>query len=857
MAMGTPQWWCEELALLGIVWRDGYFYLAEEMKNIDNVFGRAKAAVAYLVQLKKPTDSRWLTMHHCGQRGTAMKYVGLFSVAKEALESGRATQHYLGGIKYFTDNVVLFNAINAWGSGPAVAALNFMLEDDRLIGNLAVMIELLEYELDFLFYLPAGVWEEANRAVGIADIDTCLFRSYCCHAALCGVSFGDFYVVRKARSDPLGFGVGSEETMLDNLRQLGKSNSVVHDNTTWKLRTLMRKGCEDRAMDICRLMKDIRCTSTITEQAHREETEVHQVRSELEETSLSNRSFAKLVKKAIVVDDKKAAVIRQAERRKAILRHKRPNRYGGKQELFARACAREDARAGSSSAVTRNTRQEIMQCHSAAWNFLDDGQKRELTTAATIKRNAKAVDIKDDIEHFEASIKLSEARAQEDQWRRGDIMAVRNSKLSNEAKERLRRMMDGPSLQTEGQVVAKRREIVESQARASGVSIHELTSIAFPAPPAPLPFCPEWLAQLCRRREHMDLTAVKFTPPWICASTLTTLWMWAKRQPIQASMMRLESIEMPVDCTDEAMGHPIEDEGYRHWYLIDYQSHIHSPDLDVDNTWHVAVLPFIRFPREQYVASRADWQPLEDFVRQNKVNVKEDSAPRATQRRVARPPPTDLPVDQFPWLRALVEAKGAGRGSRHVPPERGRGRGRSSGRGSGHTDDPPPDEPPPDDPPPDDHDPDLAYHHLLDARQRWKKEIGFEAPMFEVVPDGGGWTKLHKGVDVNAYRGFPSHDGHKTAGFAWLKHVGLPTQCGNEIGYYEDDDAGKLARVWVIRMQYLYDIAHSANPPREWTADILGGCRFPPDLQAWMDGPRSARTQTRLRYIMGLTPKRV
>ena len=510
LALGLEQWWAEELARLGLCWCDGWLRVDEALAGEENLFGGITQALLFLLKFKKPTDSRWLTMSFCGKTFIAMQYAGILDMAMDCLKSGLGSEYYLGGVKQLDDRIIAFTAVNALGTGPAVAVTNCLLDDDRLLRNWDAVWEVEDFEMDYLFSLSDEFWQEVTAAMSLTDVDYILVRSWCCAAALTGASFGDFSCWQVLRSEPFCYGLGSSAEIDAKLQRLAASTHAAPDSATAKMRLLLQRDEFGAVKDGAMLMKDIRCSALSTEQAHSTEADVHKVRPGLEQRSLQDRAFAKLVKPFLVEEKTNRPLVRQAKKRLATLRRKRPNRFGGKQRLFQRAFTAEAMAAVGMSNVDQEIKQGLMAHHSAAFHMLDATKRAEMEDEARALRRVKAADIQDTIDHYTAALRLAEDRDRQEERERAEMMAVRNARLAPEAVVRLQAMLKGELWRSEAQVERRRQEVLQRHFPASAPLLADMSSVhTWGEARPPLPDCPSWLAQLCRRRDHMDLVAVR------------------------------------------------------------------------------------------------------------------------------------------------------------------------------------------------------------------------------------------------------------------------------------------------------------------------------------------------------------
>ena len=335
--------------------------------------------------------------------------------------------------------------------------------------------------------------------------------------------------------------------------------------------------------------------------------------------------------------------------------------------------------------------------------------------------------------------------------------------------------------------------------------------------------------------------------------TVVGLWLWGKKSPFMASLIRLHPVDEVIDCTDAGLVAPLEGPQYRYWFQFDPREHMHSEALDFGNDWDISVLPYMRFPYERFVASLADWCPLDEWCLQCPVATAthKEKGPKR-ERSGPAPQPNQLPVEEFPWLHDLtssqpivekrrVPRENADRESEdgEQPAQNSDGPAQPGGNGTGAEED-------------HEHDPDDSHMNLLAFRASWEATVGRDAEDFFVEALGGPWTRKHKGVDVDAYSGLPVEGKEGPAG-EWLRSVCLPGQCSNYFSMYDEHGAGMLARVWVIKMQHCYDLA-LAGPPAEWTHQLANDCNWPPEISSWMSNDNGPRVQRRLRYIMNLLP---
>ena len=349
--------------------------------------------------------------------------------------------------------------------------------------------------------------------------------------------------------------------------------------------------------------------------------------------------------------------------------------------------------------------------------------------------------------------------------------------------------------------------------------------------------CPGWVAMLCRRREALHLSALRLRRRE-SSDFIYLLFCWAYTGTLELSSYKLEYC--PLDCTS-VFWDDLPDDFFLHSFTIDTRSHVHSQfvsDLATIQEGDVDILHFCRHLGEYRLGSNALWIPLQEFVAQNAVSGK-DAAPKSRARPRIAVASTDLPVEQFPWLQQFVSAPAESKpaSSRPAPSESSRPAPSASDRPAASSEEP--------EARPKPLDPDALFTRLFELRETWKEQQR-DAAQFFVAPRS--WA--------DSLCGWPLGNSEGEVG-QWLRAMHLPGQCGNSMKQYGGDrHAGNLCRLWVWRMQHLWDKAHGLVPVVHFTSTVWNDFELPDDLVSWIAEARSQpKLSKRIDYIMNLLPR--
>ena len=183
-------------------------------------------------------ETRWLTVGKSLRGLVGSLSVGLYELAKLALDLKGSIDTKLHGIKKITDSIKWYAAVGCITTFVPEAFAAVVAEDDRVCRRLPELEQAVQEELDFVFGISDFVWRRlalvAKSALWATELKTA-----CCHAAHVTVAFLAHRVFSTVRSLPWSLCLDDIDA---NLTALVADKETVTDPTSIKIIRLLELG---------------------------------------------------------------------------------------------------------------------------------------------------------------------------------------------------------------------------------------------------------------------------------------------------------------------------------------------------------------------------------------------------------------------------------------------------------------------------------------------------------------------------------------------------------------------------------------------------------------------------------------
>ena len=154
--LGVDASWLDELATLNLRWHDGWLLCAVGVQDRASLLEDVLAAVIFVLQFVKATESRWVTIGKASRALTGAIVLGLDHLVQAARQKPRHSNYYLAGYDRLTPQLRHLVAIAAMASHVPDGILHELLEDDRLAQRSTHLEDSLVTDLHTLMLLPSS-----------------------------------------------------------------------------------------------------------------------------------------------------------------------------------------------------------------------------------------------------------------------------------------------------------------------------------------------------------------------------------------------------------------------------------------------------------------------------------------------------------------------------------------------------------------------------------------------------------------------------------------------------------------------------------------------------------------------------
>ena len=137
----------QELADTGLLCQGGRLCVRGSLQGEDGLRQRLRLLYLKVMQFRKFTESRWITIGVCSRRLVASMLIGLSGLADRIRDDPAASGWYIHGFwDYVTPDVLRYAIVASLASRPVDAALGEMLSDDRCAGRYGELCEEMQVE---------------------------------------------------------------------------------------------------------------------------------------------------------------------------------------------------------------------------------------------------------------------------------------------------------------------------------------------------------------------------------------------------------------------------------------------------------------------------------------------------------------------------------------------------------------------------------------------------------------------------------------------------------------------------------------------------------------------------------------
>jgi len=386
----------QELADTGLLWQGGRLCVRGSLQGDDGLRQRLRLLYLKVMQFRKFTESRWITIGVCSRRLVASMLIGLSGLADRIRDDPAASGWYIHGFwDYVTPDVLRYAIVASLASRPVDAALGEMLSDDRCAGRYGELCEEMQVEWDWLCNISQDTWGRLAAICGPAETPEDL-RTQCCLSALGSSCFLHWRVMRNIRSYPWKLVEGDVQHNLDELMRHPEP-AAEWDDTTRKIYTLLRLQpveWRDRVVEALMLLKEIPWSTAGVEQGHASAAIVSRLHPMSGLDSVADRAFCHSAL-PLLQDKGREKVHRKIEileGRLARLRTKTGSGVSGRQIFFEDMVTGLVA-AGDDRRLSQELKVWAMGAHVDDWKRLSPADHDLYNRRAALRRQQYQADV--------------------------------------------------------------------------------------------------------------------------------------------------------------------------------------------------------------------------------------------------------------------------------------------------------------------------------------------------------------------------------------------------------------------------------------------------------------------------------
>jgi hypothetical protein len=764
--------WCDELVSLQLRFEQGKLKVAQRWSADPSVPQRVANIFMYLFEFRSWSDTRWCAVGRISRRLLSCILLGLHSIVAHVEADPHQSSYYIAGYQHMNDDIAAMIATCAVSAGASEIALKACLNDSRLPRLLPELDRLVSNERDRILSMPLSFYSMLGQVCHLSG--SCL-AGKCVQSVCVQLGYAENRLAN-LRGLPWSLVSTKPDEVIRRLNEL-KEGPLPEDITGQKIHTLLNVPVPMQLVAAgVELLGQVPHTTSIAEQGHVLASQLMRWHGNYTQDTLTSRTMLAGMKQLISPPhDKLAQQIRRSRAKLVRLRKKMPQKIGARQVYMGRLLKLAHEKLDRATFVGR-VRGQIVRTHSSVWSSKSREDKREFQRMVPVVREEKLARQRADIE--EEVHRLTELVEKErDQGSGQRSLRISDCKLSDAEKVEFDHMCSSSTWS--GDHVAKlRQDAARPVLSPPAEELAILASMDWGG--AEALDQPDFIGWMCEHREFFCRCVLKFRTT--CRDEFF-LFVFAQQNPRLICLVELQPIEVPDRVLSPSAYWLQEGEQSKHKFAIEWKWHFSNSRM-FPLAENIEVLSNIRFELNGYLSCDGDWtslQSLETFL------PKKPCSKRSGGKTV------ELEKDFIPdaWMKhpamwEFIKEYPEPTCKRRLRGKMGAASSSAEG-GSGF----------------------LPGDAAVEALVLRRAELGDDAgeawrQFFCWKLRGGRWTGENKGLAFDCYAAY-SLKGTEAEQFVASYHS-LQSSASWSIRSYGDNECLTMARAWIHRMYYFFDL---------------------------------------------------
>ena len=754
-----------------------------------SVVSTVVAALQGCWNIQKFTESRWHTVG-TSARGVVVGIVtGLSSLVDYILEEKQGSAFYLSGFHRLQDDAKSFLFCCALVSRVSDAVMAELLADGRVLQTIDTLKDVLADEMDCLAQVPSFVYEQLAKYCPLSASD---LRAKALNAAHVNAAFLHDRVFSVTEEYPFRLAKGSDTQLAENLESL-RASAQPKEQVASQMWELLHMGYSSKKLlGVLQLIRDLEWSTLTAEQAHASAASLAKFHPEYGVETLAARALVVSVNRMMPSKTNVEKELDMHRKHLGRLMDRNPNMITGRQVYVRDLMAVAKRRFGTGVERPAGLSQRIIKGASKVFDAAPVGLKRRYEAEAIGVAARKRQERQSEIDHLRAAIDLASSRAAEESGAKGSV-SWRDCAWSDREFEFFELYADDPSFKGL-RLDARRSGALETP---EPIRPHELLSLSeFVVWERERPEAPKWVECIAERREYFTQCALVFD---VAGERKFFRFVFARKSPRQVFLSRLDPMDIdpphPWTSPEEAWRR-FNERAVKHrftWCPLDTMDAALLGNVPLEDVEVIMDLEHVGAGiLESTMELPMRLKELVDLLPSAKETKEEGGQAQGSSSSKKSKSNKDVLLAKFPWLEKYWDVGKGGLGTDAKDKGKKDRLGKHS-RADGDTR------------VMDDEEKEAMWAEVL----RYRADLATDRASLESIQDflstclGGPWTKVHKGVDADAIRGYAMS---KTAiEFCEARGMFQSRRC--EISLYTFDHASSFTRAWCHRMQYFLNLA--------------------------------------------------
>lgn len=571
---------CELATALQARFDQGKFKVSTRYKADEGILDMIVTLLLSVWAFKRWTESRWLSMGPSCRIMLSALALGLDTFVRWCLRQPGQSRYFLGGFEdYFSPQVAVLIAVIGTSSFVADAALNCLLEDDRLATRITVLESDMLDELRFISGIDDKIWAFFGR---LADTPGRLLK----HQALSSSFIAAGHIkwrLRYIHQPPWSLCRGGILASLAAFRD----GSIPSEPTSHKIYVLAKMGYSPALLKQgLELLANTSFSSVLVEEAHKYSSSLMKLHSQHSQGTVAARSMvasaAPLVSSSSEQNRNSTIekTIKMLERKRQNVRH-----IGGRQAYVKDLVAVGATMQRMGRRVRSKFASAVIRQHSSDWHAMHIDHKRHFMGRATELQERTTEVIDGRVEELRAQRKLLLERSSSE---RLGLPPLRMSSAKLSAAQRHRLECFSKNCGLSHKDVEEARSELQPFGPPPESCRMLLESMELPQQPAG-PARPSWLTTVALHRAFFCDAIFRFTTPDMAVAY--AMFLFARQaQPMMAGFIRL--CPLAVGGGTEQIG-GLSVPGATDWshnFSPDYDTWIYNDAESFQNEWDLDLL---------------------------------------------------------------------------------------------------------------------------------------------------------------------------------------------------------------------------------------------------------------------------